>query len=183
MNKNYTKTNFCNQKPKKMKKMKLFLLVAAIFTLVASTDSFAQINANANANVTANLRKGLTIVKDTDLNFGIVQQNPDNSASSVVTPGSGAKFTVSGNNSANVNVTISNATLTLDPGVTVSTWNMHVTDNGTYTSGSNILTGTSGSTTLSSTGAKTLWLGATLTATTAATSGVKSGTITVTVAY
>lgn len=167
-----------------MKKMKLFLLVAAIFTLVASSSSFAQVSANTTANVTANLRKGLTIVKDTDMSFGIVQQNPDNSASSTLTPQNGAKFTVSGNNSASINVTLSDATLTMsDPAVTVSTWVMHVTDTGTYTSGSNILTGVNGTTTLSSSGAKHLWLGGTLTATTSATSGSKTGTITVTVAY
>ena len=164
--------------------MKLFLVVAAIFTLAASSTSFAQVSANTTANVTANLRKGLTIVKDTDMSFGIVQQNPDNSASSTLTPDLGAKFTVSGNNSANINVTLSDATLVMsDPAVTVSTWVMHVTDTGTYSSGSNILTGVNGSTTLSGTGAKTLWLGGTLTATTSATSGNKTGTITVTVAY
>ena len=169
---------------KKMKKMKLFLVVAALFTIAASSTTFAQVTSNANANVTANLRKGLTIIKDTDLDFGIIQQNPDNSASSTVTPQNGAKFTVSGNNSSSVLVTLSNGTLTMsDPAVSVSTWVMHVTDNGTYTSGSNILTGASGNTTLSGTGAKTLWLGGTLTATTSATSGVKTGTITVTVAY
>ena len=167
-----------------MKKMKLFLVVAALFTIVASSTSFAQVTANANANVTANLRKGLTIVKDTDMDFGIIQQNADNSASSTLTPQNGAKFTVSGNISTSLLVTLSNATLTLsDPEVSVSSWVMHVTDNGTYTSGSNILTGASGNTTLSGTGAKTLWLGGTLTATTSATSGVKTGTITVTVAY
>ncbi|MCB0723332.1 MAG: DUF4402 domain-containing protein [Ignavibacteriae bacterium] len=167
-----------------MKKMKLFLLVTALITLAVSSSSFAQVTANANANVTANLRKGLTIVKDTDMDFGIVQQNPDNSASSTLTPQNGAKFSVSGNASTTINVTLSDATLTMsDPAVTVSTWVMHVTDTGTYTSGSNILTGVNGSTTLSSSGAKTLWLGSTLTATTSATSGVKTGTITVTVAY
>ena len=56
-----------------MKKMKLFLVVAALFTLAMSSSSFAQVSANANANVTANLRKGLTIVKDVDMSFGIVQ--------------------------------------------------------------------------------------------------------------
>ena len=118
------------------------------------------------------------------MSFGIVQQNPDNSASSTLTPQNGAKFTVSGNNSASINVTLSDATLTMsDPAVTVSTWVMHVTDTGTYTSGSNILTGVNGTTTLSSSGAKHLWLGGTLTATTSATSGSKTGTITVTVAY
>lgn len=167
-----------------MKKMKLVLLLASFFVLAASASSFAQVTDNATADVTANLRKGLSITKDTDLSFGVVQQNPDNSASATVTPGNGAQFTVSGNGSTSVNVTVSDATLTLsDPAVTVSSWVMHVTDTTPYVSGSNILTGVNGSTTLSGSGQKVLWLGASLTATTSATSGSKTGTITVSVAY
>lgn len=165
-----------------MKIRNIIFPVLMFFAFVAV--SGAQTSSNTTTDVTANLRKGLTITKNADLSFGDVQMAADNSATSTVTPGNGARFTVTGNNATVVTITLSNATLNLGtPTVSVSSWDMQVTDATPFVSGTNILTGTTGNTTLSATGQKVLWLGGTLTATTSATPGMKTGTLTVTVTY
>jgi hypothetical protein len=160
----------------------VFLGVFFAFTTV----SFAQTSANDDGTVTAELRAGLTVANVSDLDFGLVQQAADGSASSVVTPEFGAQFNVTGNNDADVSVTLSTATLVLTggTGVSVATWVMHATDTQTYSAGPNILTTTTtGGTVLSTLGAKTLWLGGTLTGAAASDPGSYTGTINVDVAY
>src|SRR5690606_17163053 len=158
---------------------------AAIFLTFAAT-SFAQSSADDDASITAELRAGLTIANVSDLDFGTVQQSSDGSASSLVDPEFGAQFNITGNNDAELSVTLSSASVTLTggTGVSVGTWIMHATDTETYSSGANILsTATTGTTTISNLGAKTLWLGGTLTAAASSDPGSYTGTINVDVAY
>lgn len=161
----------------------LFIFVV-LFAFAA--DSFAQSSANDDATVTAELRSGLTIANVSDLDFGVVQQAANGSASSVVDPEFGAQFNVTGNDDADISVTLSTATLVLTggTGVSVATWVMHATDTQTYSSGPNILTTTTtGTTALSTSGEKTLWLGGTLTGAASSDPGSYTGTINVDVAY
>lgn len=165
--------------------MKNLFFTAVIF-LASVSVSLAQSSSNDDASVTAELRAGLTMTNVTDLAFGTVQQAANGSASATVTPGNGAQFNVTGTESADISVTLSTATLTLTggTGVTVGTWVVHATDGTTYSSGSNILTtSTTGSTTLSETGTKSLWLGGTLSAAASSDPGSYTGTINVAVAY
>lgn len=165
--------------------MKKILLTAAIF-LTFAVSSFAQTSANNDATVTAELRAGLTVANVSELDFVLLQQTSDGSASSVVTPEFGAQFNVTGNNNADVLVTLSTATLVLTggTGVSVDTWVMHATDTQTYSPGASILTTTTtGGTVLSALGAKTLWLGGTLTVAADSDPGTYTGTINVDVVY
>lgn len=121
-----------------------------------------------------------------DLEFGVVQQASNGSASATIEPQFGAQFNITGLSLLGFSVTLSTANLVLTggTGVSVGTWRLHATNTQTYSSGPNILsTETTGSTTLSLLGAKTLWLGGTLTAAPSAEPGSYSGTINIEVAY
>jgi hypothetical protein len=92
--------------------MQTFLKFSAVFILLGlSTSLFAQSSASATAEVTAQLKRGLSITNlDGDLDFGeiILTGSPQTPA---ITPGSGVRFEVTGHPNKDVAITFSGVTL------------------------------------------------------------------------
>ena len=88
-----------------------FKLNVVILMLILGASLYAQNSASANANVTAQLKRGLAITNlDGDLNFGEIILDGSVQTPSIA-PGSGVRFEVTGHPNKDVTVTFSGVTL------------------------------------------------------------------------
>jgi len=160
------------------------LFVVFIF-LGLSTTLFAQASASATAQVTAQLKRGLTLTNlDGDLDFGEIIVTPAPQAPAI-TPALGVRFLASGHPNKDVVVTFGPATLTGGVSTIVFTPDVEHTGNSiTYV---NPIVVTSGGTyqlvNTTGTGLLYLWLGGSLAIAADQEAADYSGTFTLSVAY
>ena len=169
-------------------------LLSVTLAVIFSAAVLAQSTGSANATITANLKKGLSIAKvGGSLDYGEIILN-GSAQNPTITPGSGTNFKVIGHPNKPVTVTFANATLTNNAWVTTNggtngtiTFTPNVQNTGsasTYTSPTAV---TSGSAiplvNVSGDGNLYLWVGGTLAIGATQAHGDYTGTITMSVAY
>jgi len=139
---------------------------------------------NASASVTAVVQAPIVVTKNSDLAFGNVF--PGLSKTIAVTDAGAASFSISGQASANVNLTFTlPSTLTSSANsLTVSSWTGIYNTTNSASSGTTFTPSTSAtSSTLSSGGALYVFVGATVAPPVSQAAGTYSGTMTMTVVY
>lgn len=169
-------------------------LGVVLVALTLSTTLFAQNSANASANVTAQLKKGLSITNFTgDLDFGEIILT-GSAQTPAITPGSGVRFDVSGHPNKDVVISFANVTLNNNAwattfsgttGTLVFTPVVHHTGSSTTYTPGNVVTSGNPYTLVNSsgTGLLYLWLGGSLAIQENQPQGDYEGTFTISVAY
>jgi hypothetical protein len=156
------------------KPLQLALLIAA-FAIGYTARTEAQTSGSINA--TATVLSALSVT-GTDLAFGNVAPTQ----TKAVAAASGGTFTVTGSNSAPVSVSFT-LPATLGTNVSIGSWTgLSSTVNNSGSASALTVSGAAQSRTLSDSGSLYIWVGATLT-TAAATPGVYSAPVTLTVSY
>lgn len=179
--------------------MKLTKIFSAgiIVSLFLMSSVFAQNSSSADANVTASLKKGLSITNNTgDLNFGeiVLTGSADNPSIAPGNPSAGVKFEVIGHPGKTVAVTFSAVTLTNNAWVSTNGGNNDnlvftpVVDetqgNSTYGGANNVTSGNSiALTNNGGLGYLYLWLGGSIAIKANQEQGDYVGTFTMNVAY
>lgn len=171
-------------------------LSVVLVALTLSATLFAQSSASASANVTAQLKKGLSITNlSGDLNFGEIIV-ASSAQTPFIAPASGVRFEVSGHPSKNVTINFSGVTLNNNEWVTAfggTNGTLLFTPSVEHTGGSSTYSGAASvsdgnSVALvhlagSGTGYLYLWLGGSLAIAADQPQGDYTGTFTMTVAY
>ena len=173
---------------KSVLKLGLLLIIFGVTNVL-----FAQSSANASANVTASLAKGLSITNNGDLAFGEIILT-GSAQTPTILPGAGVRFDVIGHPAKNVTITFAGINLTNNAWVLLNggtnatlafTPTVHQTGNSiTYSSGTVV---TSGDVTplvnTSGDGLLYLWLGGSLAVGATQPQGDYTGSFTMNVAY
>lgn len=169
-------------------------LVSVLFVLLLSAPIFAQSSASANATVTANLKKGLSISQvGGSLAYGEIILT-GSAQTPAITPEDGVSFLVIGHPNKDITVTFSSVTLDNDAWVTAnggSNGTMtftpeveHTGENSTYTGATAVTSGNAYTlVNVSGNGNLYLWTGGEIGIGAAQAHGDYTGTFTMSVAY
>ena len=139
---------------------------------------------NANANVTADVQQPIAVTKTADLVFGAVY--PGSNKVIGVTDGGAAKFSISAQASANVNITFTLPSTIASGGNTlpIATWTGRHNSTNSSASGTDFTPSASAtSAAVSGAGALYVFVGATAQPAANQAAGAYSGTMTMTVVY
>lgn len=157
-------------------------LVVLVMAMGAAQRAVAQ--NSANASVTASVQQPITVTATADLDFGLVFPGLDRTIA--VTDGGAARFTVQGQQSANINITF-----TLPANITsgannlpISSWQGRHNSSNTPASGTDFVPApTATSTSIPGGGFLYVFVGATAQPSVSQAAGTYTGTMTMTVVY